>query len=99
MQYSESLACLGLESLQVRRLEYDLHMSNKIVHGQLTAQNDDFLVFADYTSTRGHCYKLYKGQSHVNAHKYFFTNRVCEVWNTLPSSVVEASSFSVLSDY
>ena len=99
MRYSERLACLGLESLQVRRLKHRLHMCYKIVHSQLTIQNDDFLVFADYTSTRGHYYKLYKGQSHVNAHKYFFTNRVCEVWNTLPSSVVEASSFNVLSDY
>jgi len=45
---------------------------------------------------RRHCYKLYKGQSHVHAHKYFFTNRVCEVWNTLPSSVVETSSFNVV---
>ena len=67
----------------------------QIVHSQLTIQNDDFLLFADYTSTREHCYKLYKGQSHVNAHNYFFTNRVCEVWNTLPSSVVEAPSFNV----
>ena len=99
MQYFERLACLCLESLQVRRLKHDLPMCYKIVHSQLTIQNDDFLVFADYTSTRGHCYKLYKGQSHVNAHEYFLTNRVCEVWNTLPSSVVEAPSFNVLSDY
>ena len=71
----------------------------KIVHSQLTIQNDDFLVFADYINTRGHCHKLSKGQSHVNTHKYFFTNRVCEVWNTLPSSVTETSSFNILSDY
>ena len=45
MRYSECLACLGLESLQVRRLKHDLHMSNKIVNSQLTIQNDDFLVF------------------------------------------------------
>ena len=75
MRYSERLACLGLESLQVTRLKHDLHMCYKIGH----SQNDDFLVIADYTSTTGRCYKQYKGQSHVNAHKYFFTNRVCEV--------------------
>ena len=32
-------------------------------------------------------------------HIILFINRVCEVWNTLPSSVVEAPSFSVFSDY
>ena len=70
-QYSERLVCLGLQSLQVRRLKHDLHVL-QIVHSQLTIQNDNFLVFADYTSTRGHCYKLYKGQSHVNAHKFLY---------------------------
>ena len=43
----------------------------------------------------GHCYKLYKGYSQVNTHKYFFTNRICDIWNGLPSSVVEASSLTV----
>ena len=85
--------------MQVRRLKHDLRICYKIVHSQATIQNVDFLVFADYTSTRGQCYKLYTGQSHVNAHKYFFTNRVYDVRDTLPSSVVEASSFNVLSDY
>ena len=70
MRYSERLACPGLESLQVRRLKHDLHICYKIAHSQITVQNDDFQVFAYYTSTRGHCYKLYKGQSRVNAHLY-----------------------------
>ena len=65
MQYSERFACLGLESLQVRRLKHDLHICYKIAHSQVTIQNNDFLVFADYASTKGHCYKLYKGQSHL----------------------------------
>jgi len=28
----------------------------------------------------------------LSAHKYFFGNRICDIWNSLPSSVVEASS-------
>ena len=28
-------------------------------------------------------------------HKYFFANRICDIWNALPSSVVEASSLTV----
>ena len=43
------------------------------------------------THTRGHKYKLYKHQSSVNAHKYFFSN-ISDIWNALPSFVVEASS-------
>ena len=41
------------------------------------------------------CYKLFKGCTRVNTHKYFFSNRVVEIWNALPSTVVVASSFNV----
>ena len=53
------------------------------------------VLSTDCTSTRGHCCKLYKGYSQVNTHKYFFSNRICDIWNALPSSVVEASSLTV----
>ena len=96
MRYPERLAFLGLETLQARRLKYDLQMCYKVIHNQICVLNDDFLVFADCTSTTGgHCYKLYKGYSQVNTHKYFFTNRICDIWNALLSSVVEASSWTV----
>jgi len=39
--------------------------------------------------------RLFKGCSRVNTHKYFFSNRVVEIWNDLPSTVVAASSFNV----
>jgi len=51
-------------------------------------------LFSDFTRTRGHRYKLFKSCSRVNAHKYF-SNRIAEIWNALPSAVVEASSFDV----
>ena len=63
-RYPERLASLGLETLQARRLKCDLQ-----IHNQISLLIDDFLVFADCTSTRGHCYKLYKGYSQVNMHK------------------------------
>ena len=28
-------------------------------------------------------------------HKYFFANRICDIWNALPNSVVEAFSLTV----
>ena len=72
MRYPVCLASLGLETLQARRLKYDLQMCYKVIHNQISVL-DDFLVFPDCTSTRGHCYRLYKGYSQVNTHKYFFT--------------------------
>jgi len=49
-------------------------------------------VFSKLTHIRGHNYELFKGCSQVNTHKYFFSNRVVEIWNALPSTVVAASS-------
>jgi len=39
--------------------------------------------------------QMFKGCSRFNAHKYFFSNRITEIWNALPSAFVEASSFNV----
>jgi len=70
----------------------DLKMCYKIIHNELATLNDDFFcVFEAYTYYRGHNYKLFKGCSRVNTHKYFFSNRVAEIWNALPST--EHSSF------
>ena len=91
IQYSR-LACLNLESLQIRRLKCDLLLCYKIIHNKITIVSDDFLVFSDFTRTRRHCYKLFKGCSRVNAHKYFFSNRITEIWNALPSAVVDDES-------
>jgi len=41
---------------------------------------------------RGHKYKLYKKQSSINACKYFFSNRICDIWNALPNFVFDVSS-------
>ena len=75
MRYPDHLVSLGLETLQATPLKCDLQMCYKVIHNQITVLNDDLLVFADCMSTRGHCYKLYKGYSQVNTHKYFFINR------------------------
>jgi len=78
MQYSERLACLNLVSLQIRRLKCDLLMCCKVIHNEISILRNDFRVFSDFTRTRGHCYRLFKGRSRVNAHKYFVSNRITE---------------------
>jgi len=44
------------------------------------------------TVTRGHKYKLYKRHSNVCVRSTFFTERVLNTWNRLPSQV-DFSSF------
>jgi len=92
MGYPERLAHLGLEYLQVRRLKCDLLLCYKIINCKVVIHDLDFLVFSDCSVTRGHKCKLFKRHSNVNAYKYFYTNRICDVWNSLPDLVVDVPS-------
>ena len=53
--------------------------------------NDDCLpCFSRAVSgyTRGHKFKLIKGSCKLNLRKYYFTNRLINLWNDLPEIVV-----------
>ena len=63
----------------------------KILNDEVSVNGNLFDLSA-LTDTRGHKYKLYQQQSSVNVYRYFFSNRVCDIWNSLPNVVVEASS-------
>lgn len=93
LDYSQRLEHIGLETLQLRRIKYDLLMCYKIISGEVSL-HCNLLDLSDFTQTRGHKYKLYKHQSNVNAYKYFFCNRICDTWNALPHTVVEAPSLN-----
>ena len=46
------------------------------------------------SNTRGNTYKLYKCNLRLDVEKYFFCNRVINVWNSLPNDVVCCMSLS-----
>jgi hypothetical protein len=92
--YTERLSILGLDSLEVRRVKSDLLLCYKIIHGLVDLDPADYFVFATST-TRGHRFKLQKQFSSVDARKYFFCNRVFDVWNDLPDAIVNSASLCV----
>jgi hypothetical protein len=47
---------------------------------------------ASATYTRGNKFKLSQEYVHYNLRKYSFSNRIIQVWNSLPDSIVEANS-------
>ena len=69
MQYSERLASLGLECLQVTRLKHDLTMCYKIIHSNAVIQSQDSVIYSDNLNIRGHKYKLFKCYSSINPYK------------------------------
>ena len=47
-----------------------------------------------YTSTGGHPFKLYKTRSSTSTRANFFSERIINVWNALPTDVVDFNSLS-----
>ena len=51
---------------------------------------DDIFEIYRNKITRGHSVKLNKKRCRLDIRKYYFTDRVVDIWNDLPESVVSA---------
>jgi len=94
INYFDRLHCLGLESLELRRLKYDLITCFTICHGDIDIEANSLFMFPCSSVTRGHKFKLFKQSARVNARKACFVNRVFSPWNDLPALVVESTSIN-----
>ena len=75
LSYKQQLQCLKLDSLELRRLYFDMRMVYKIIHGLIDVTFDDLFTFSPNRSTRGHVYKLHCSKSNLNVRSYFFSQR------------------------
>ena len=92
--YSERLANLCIDSLQCRRIKTDLIFCYKLLHGLIDLQADDFIVLSHNTNLRGSRYKLAKPIITTTRDANFYCNRIVNMWNALPDSIVTASTIS-----
>ena len=79
LNYEARLSRIGLESLEMIRLKYDVLYTYKIIFGLVidAAMNMFTLTNTLYpTSTRGQSYKLYPHNNRLDSRKHFFTGRV-----------------------
>ena len=83
--YTDRLKIVGLERLEIRRIRFDLIMAYKIIFGLTCLQLEDFFQFSPCSSTRGHEYKLLVLGAKCDTRKYFFSVRICQIWNDLPN--------------
>jgi len=96
LTYEERLDLLGLESLELRRIVFDLLEVFKIVKGQSHIQFDDFFEYKLDRRTRGHRFQLrHRRAARLEVCKNWFAFRVVTLWNSLPETVVESPSLSV----
>jgi len=92
LSYYERLISLDLDTLQRRRLIYDLILCYKMIHGWCNIS-----LPVDYAcrNTRGNYLKLNKQFCSTNVRKYFFSSRVVDAWNSLSDDVVKSPSVAI----
>jgi len=88
--YEDRLRILGLTTLETRG---DLIETYKILHGKEDIDIGQLFKFrVNDHDLRGHEFKVYKQHNRLNTRKHFFSQRVIDSWNRLPSTVVDVTS-------
>ena len=67
----------------------------KIVHGiydPITTKSLLTLVSESSITRKSNNFKLMKKRTNKNGYKFFFTNRIIDVWNNLPNNIADAKS-------
>ena len=74
--YSRRLTDIGLESLELRRLQQDLVLTYKILFSKLVVNYENMFNVRLHSRTRGHDWKLMTSHSHTDIRKHFYRIRV-----------------------
>ena len=100
LSYEERLKFLGLPSLEFRRFRGDLIETYKICKGVYDpATTSSLFVTNSSDRTRTNGLKLTKRVTNSSQYQHFFTNRVINYWNILPTHVVNAKSTNAFKNY
>jgi len=92
--YNDRLRLLNTHSLEYRHLYSDLVLCFQQLSNSFNSQLANVLIKSTDNRTRGHDFKVIKQTCSVDATKYYFTNRVVNVWNSLPSHIVSSPTLS-----
>ena len=95
LSYENRLEKLKLPSLEFRRLRGDLIQTFKITRQFYDSKTVDTLFqLNNNQKLRGHRLKISKIHVNKTQFKNFFTNRIVNCWNSLPSHIIEADSIN-----
>ena len=92
LPYHDRLTCLGLTTLELRRIRGDMLQVFKFLSGSSSLCKCDYLEVCDNSRVRGHSKKLVKCFSRLDVRKFSFSHRVVNEWNSLPEWVINSTS-------
>jgi len=95
MAYDDRLEILGLLSFEKRRLCGDLIEVFKILTDRENIVKHQFFAPSLCNHLRGHSLKLLKPRSSRQVRQNFFSQRVIDDWNKLPSNIVTSTSVNM----
>ena len=95
LPYESRLRKLDIYSLYCRRKRGDLIETYKLLKGYYNVDWSKYFTLSPVHQTRGHHLKLYKRPARLQLRANFFTQRVINEWNRLPSDVVSAPTISL----
>jgi hypothetical protein len=87
-EYSERISLMNLPLLSDRRKRGDVILVHQALTGDKNSSIKHLFPLNDGGRTRGHDLKLAKDNFRTSARQNFITNRVFDVWNSLPVEVV-----------
>ena len=100
LKYADRLKTLNLESLEQRRLKFDLQMYFKIIHGLVNLDKDKFFVFLPKShGTGSHDFQLKAPLYNSNFLSNTFAGRAIDFWKGLTAQTVSAKSLGRFKSY
>ena len=97
LSYPERLKTLNLPSLSYRRMRGDAIEMYKYCHNNYSVSEKPFTLVRDVNNqivTRDHGFKIRKEKNKTALRTRFFGNRVANMWNALPSNIVNSPSLN-----
>ena len=96
LTYYSRLQVLGLKSLEIRRLRTDVLLVYRIMFGMVRLNSNDRVFYLKKSTTPARSqikYVINKQRCSNNRRINFFSNRIVNLWNNLPSSTTDFTSF------
>ena len=93
LAYSDRLRHLNLYSVAYRRIRGDLILAFSILKNP-AHPCAAILPLSENPNLRGHPYKLKFQHSKLDCRRFFFSLRICQIWNSLPTEVVESTNIA-----